>query len=243
MAVAAQAVRARALVEQARDVGDPAVAELVEMADGGGRAGLVVGGDGGGERALELDVDADRGDVGAHEPAHLGVVGVEAHEDRAVDVVVAAALEVGVRPEAVAGTLGGEHEQVVAGRAGELLDAAEHLVEERVLEVGVPLPRLEEDADDVRALGDQRAGRGARRVVELLGDPHDPLARLGAHVGVAVERPRDGADGDAAEAGELVDVGSGRRHQKRFWRAAGGTVLRSAQVCQGSDEPVGSRRP
>ena len=77
MAVAAQALGARALVEQAGDVRDAAVAELVQMAHGRGRAGLVVGDDGGGERALELEVDADRGDVGAHQPAHLGVVRVE----------------------------------------------------------------------------------------------------------------------------------------------------------------------
>ena len=173
--------------------------------------------DGGRERALELEIDADRGDVRAHQPAHLGVVVVEAHQHRAVDVVVAAALEVGVRAVAVAGALGGEHQEVVAGAAGVLLEPAEHLVEERVLEVGMPLPRLEEDADHVRALGDERARRGGGRVVELLGDPHDPLAGLLAHVGVAVERTRYGADGDAGEAGKLVDVGAGLRHQKRFW--------------------------
>ena len=73
-------------------------------------------------RPLELDVDADGGHVGAHEPAHLGVVGVEAHEHGAVDVVVAAALEVGVGAEAVAGALAGEQQQVVAGAADEVLD-------------------------------------------------------------------------------------------------------------------------
>jgi hypothetical protein len=130
--------------------------------------------------------------------------------------VVAAALEVRVRAVAVAGPLRGEDQEVVAGAAGVLLEPAEHLVEERVVDVGVPLPRLEEDADHVRALGDERARRGGGRVVELLGDPHDPLAGLLAHVGVAVQRTRYGADGDAGEAGELVDVGAGLRHQKRF---------------------------
>ena len=217
VAVAAQALGARALVEHAADVRDAAVPELVQMAHGRGGAGLVVGHDGGRERALELEVDADRGDVRAHQPARLGVLLVGAHEHRAVDVVVAAALEVGVRAVAVAGPLRGEDQEVVAGAAGVLLEPAEHLVEERVVDVGVPLPRLEEDADDVRALGDERARRGGGRVVELLGDPHDPLAGLLAHVGVAVERTRYGADGDAGEAGKLVDVRAGLRHQKRFW--------------------------
>ena len=61
-------------------------------------------------------------------------------------------------------------------------------MEERVLQVGVALAGLEEDADHVRALGDEGAGGGGRRVVELRGEPHDPLARLGVDVGVAVQR-------------------------------------------------------
>jgi hypothetical protein len=162
--------------------------ELVEMAHGRSGARLVVRDDQAGARPLDIDVDADRRHVGAHQAAHLGIVGVHAHEHRAVDVVVAAALQVRVRAVAVAGALRGEQQQIGAGSPGEALEAAEHLVEERVLHVGVPLPRLEEDADDVRALGDERACGGGRRVVELLGDPHDPLARLGADVGVAVER-------------------------------------------------------
>src|SRR4029078_9752117 len=120
------------------------------------------------------------------------------------------------RAEAVAAPLRREDEEVVAGAAGVLLEPAEHLVEERVVDVRVPLPRLEEDADHVAALGDERARRGGGRVVELLGDPHDALAGLLAHVLVAVERTRYGADGDARETGELVDVRAGLRHQKRF---------------------------
>ena len=69
------------------------------------------------------------------------------------------------------------------------------------------------------ALGDERARRGVGGVVELLGEPDDPLASLLADVGVAVERPRDGAHGDAAEAGELLDCGASGGHvQKRFRR-------------------------
>ena len=61
-------------------------------------------------------VDADAGDLRAREPAHLGVVGIEPDQRAAVDVVVARALEVGVRAVAVAGPLGGEQQQVEARR-------------------------------------------------------------------------------------------------------------------------------
>ena len=67
------------------------------------------------------------------------------------------------------------------------------------------LAGLQEDADHVRALGLQAAGRGGGRVVELTRQALDALARLGVDVRVAVERPRDGADRDPAEAGELLD--------------------------------------
>jgi hypothetical protein len=69
-----------------------------------------------------------------------------------------------------------------------VLEADEHLVEERVLQVRVALAGLQEDADHVRALGHEAAGRGGRRVVELAGEAHDPLARLRVDVGVAVQR-------------------------------------------------------
>src|SRR6201999_3180801 len=58
----------------------------------------------------------------------------------------------------------------------------------------------------------QGAGARRRRVLELLGEADDPLAGLGPHVGVAVERARDRADGDAAQAGQLADRGAFGRH-------------------------------
>ena len=54
---------------------------------------------------------------------------------------MARALEVGVRAVAVAGALGGEQQQVEATGADALLEPAEHLVEERVLEVRMALAR------------------------------------------------------------------------------------------------------
>ena len=171
------------------DGGDPAMPELVQMAHGRDRAALVVGHHDLGARALELHVDADAGHLGAREPAHLGVVGIEPDQRAAVDVVVTGALEVGVRAVAAAGRSEANSSRSKPSRADALLEPAEHLVEERVLQVRMALARLHEHADDVRALGDERAGRGGGRVVELAGEAHDALARLGTHVGVAVERP------------------------------------------------------
>src|SRR5919205_860622 len=76
----------------------------------------------------------------------------------------------------VAGVLGGEQQQVDPAGADRVLEADQHLVEERVLQVGVALAGLEEDADDVRALGDEAAGRGGRGVVELAREADDALA-------------------------------------------------------------------
>ena len=166
----------------------------------------------------ELDVDAHAGQVGAHQPADLGVVGIDVHEHDARDVVVAGALEEGVVAVAVAGPLAGEEQQVVAAGADRVLEPDQHLVEERVAErVGVALAGLEEDADQVRALGDQAAGGGGRRVVELPGEADDPLAGVRVDVRVAVQRPGDGADRHAAEACKLPDCHSVVGHRKRFW--------------------------
>ena len=196
--------------------------ELVQMPHGKGDSRLVVGDHELGRRARELDVDADAGQVGAHEPADLGVLGVDVHEHDAGDVVVARALEVGVVAVAVAGPLAGEEQQVVAAGADRVLEPDEHLVEERVAErVGVALAGLEEDADQVRALGDEAAGGRGRRVVELLGEADDPLARVRVDVRVAVQRPGDRADRHAAEAGELSDCHSLVGHPKTFLELRG----------------------
>ena len=189
------------------------------MPHGQGDSRLVVGDHELGRRADELDVDAHAGQVGADQAADLGVLGVDVHEHDAGDVVVARALEEGVVAVAVAGTLAGEEQQVVAARADGVLEPDEHLVEEGVAErIGVALAGLEEDADQMRALRDEAAGRGRRGVVELLREADDPLAGVRVDVRVAVQRPGDGADRHAAQAGQLSDCHSLISHRKRFWK-------------------------
>ena len=120
-----------------------------------------------GARAFELHVDRDAGDLRARRAGAPPRRRVEPDQRAAVDAVVAGALEVGVRAVAVARALGGEQQQVEARGADALLEPAEDLVEERVLEVRMALAGLQEHADDVRALGDQAARGGGGRVVEL----------------------------------------------------------------------------
>ena len=143
---------------------DPPVPELVQMSHGQGDPRLVVRDHELGRGADQLDVDADAGQLGAHQPADLGVLGIDVHEDHAGHVVMARALEEGVVAVSVAGALAGEQQQVVPAGADRVLDADEDLVEEGVLQVGMTLAGLEEDADDVRALGDQARAAGTRQI-------------------------------------------------------------------------------
>ena len=174
--------------------------------------------------ALEVHVDADAGDLRARQAAHLGVLGVEPDQRAAVDVVVAGALEVGVRAVPVARPLGREQQQVEALGPDALLEPAEHLMEERMLKVRMTLARLHEHADDVAALGDEAAGGRGGRVVELAGEAHDALARLGTHVGIAVQRARDGADRHAADPGQLLDCDSLVHVPKTVLETVGGSM-------------------
>ena len=97
----------------------------------------------------QVDVDADAGHLRADQPADLGVVGRHAHQHHAVDVPVPAPVQVGLVDETVTGPPGHEQQQVVAAVAGGLLQPVDHLVEERVLEVGLVAAGLEEHAGDV----------------------------------------------------------------------------------------------
>src|SRR5919109_1576650 len=148
---------------------------------------------------------------------------------------MAGALEVRVLAVSVARMLRGEEQQVVAARADRVLESDEHLVEERVLQIGVALAGLEEDADHVRALGLEAARRRGGRVVELARQPHDPLARLCPDVGVAVQRARHSADRDAARLGQPADSDAFLGHlRKRFWTVAGDSLTQGGDLSSAS---------
>jgi len=96
-----------------------------------------------------------------------------------------------------------------------VLQAHQHVLEERVADVGVRAAREQDDADQLRAAPDQGAGGGARRVVERARRCENALPRRGAYVAVAVEDPRDSGYGDAALFGYFTD-GARLDLRKRF---------------------------
>jgi len=95
-------------------------------------------------------------------------------------MVLAAAAEAGMLAEPAVGRLAGEQQQVVAALAQRVLEAHEHLVEERVLQVGVALAGLQEHADDVRAAGDERRVEPDHRPARPPLSSHDRRPRSAA---------------------------------------------------------------
>ena len=133
-----------------------------------------------------------------------------------------------MRAVAVTRLLAGEQQQVEAGGPEAVLDADEHLMEERVLKVRVVRACLEEDAHHVRTARDECARRGLRRVVELLGEAHDALAGVVPNVGIAVEGAGHGANRDSTQAGQLADCDGVLWHvPKTFSVTCGGSKART----------------
>jgi hypothetical protein len=129
---------------------------------------------------------------------------------------VARAPEVRVRTIAIRlWPLGREEQDVVSRRADSMLEADQHVLKERVADVGVLEAREQDDPDQLRAPFHKRAGGGARCVVERTSCGENPLSRCGTHVAVPVEDPGDGRDGDATELRYLVD-GARFDLRKRF---------------------------
>ena len=77
-----------------------------------------------------------------------------------------------------------------------MLQPHEHLLEERVLEIWVPVAGLEHDPDHVRPARDQGASCADGREAGLADGDQDPLARLRRDVRIPVQDTRDGGDGD-----------------------------------------------
>jgi hypothetical protein len=178
-----------------------------------------------------VEVDSDEGDVRLDELLDLGIVAVDAHEHDAVDMVVASPPEIRVSAVAVRGRLLGREEQdVIAVRADSVLHADEDVLEERVADVGMLAAREKDDADQLRAAPHERAGGGARCVVERARSRENTLLRRGAHVAVAVEDSRDSGYRDAATFGYFTD-GARFDLRKRFrWSDANASGSESQEA-------------
>ena len=115
--------------------------------------------------------------------------------------------------------LGRKEQEVVAAGADPALQADQHLLEERVADIGVLQTRVEDDADELRPLANEGARGRARRVIELTRRFEDTLPCRRADVVVPVEDARDGRNGNAAQLRDLVDRGDSRPPlRKRFRR-------------------------
>ena len=141
------------------------------MPDRQPRAAEVVGCDVARAVTGEDDVDTDQRRLRLEQLLDVGIVRiVDREDDDAVGLVVPGLPRVGVARGAVLGPLAREQEQVVALCAECVLQAHEHLEEEWVLEVGVLVAGEEDDPDQLRALLDEGARSGARRILELACD-------------------------------------------------------------------------
>ena len=159
------------------------------------RAAEVVGGDVARPFAGQGEVDRDDGRARRDQLLQLRLLGiVDCEHDHAVDTVVACAARVRMRAMPGSRLLVREQEDVVAVGPERVLQADEHLEEERVLEVGIRLAREEDHADQLRPALDQRSRRRIRGVVELPCPCEHPQAGFGAHVRVAVEHARHRRD-------------------------------------------------
>ena len=189
--VAEQAVGGGLRVRETDDRRDPPVAEVVQVPDREPRAAEVVGGDVARPLAGEGEVDRDHGRARGDQLLQLRLLRVvDCEHDDSVDAVMARASGVCVRAAPGSRLLVREEEDVVAVRPERVLQADEHLEEERMLEIGMRLAREEDHADQLRAALDQRSRRRVRGVVELPRPREHPQACLGAHVRVAVEHAR-----------------------------------------------------
>jgi hypothetical protein len=73
-----------------------------------------------------------------------------------------------------------------------VLQTDQHVLEERVADVRMVEASEQDDADQLRAAANERAGGGTRCVVERTRCGEDPLPRRGTDVAVAVEDARNG---------------------------------------------------
>ncbi len=112
------------------------------------------------------------------------------------------------------------------------LEPDEHLLEERVADVGVLHTGEEDDAEELRPLLHERPSRGARRVVELLGGREHALPGRVAHVVVAVEDAGDGRDRHSAELRDFPDVADSRLLSENVFGDDASAVIESCQALE-----------
>ena len=179
---------------------NPPVPEPVQVTDCEPRTGDVVRGDVAHALAGDVEVDCDSRDAALEQSGELRLTAVDAHQDQAVDPVVERA------PEEFLRSIGGEDEQVVAELARGVLQPRQHVLEERVADVGMVGARVQHDPQNLGAAGDERARGRTGDVLERGRLREHAFTCLVAHLRRAVENARDGRNGHAASSRYLADV-------------------------------------
>ena len=180
------------------------VVELDQVARCDARTADVVGHDISGAVAVDVQVDVHRRQAAIEHAAQVGIAAVDAHQDEPVELVVD-----GTPKEPLAL---GEEQEVVTGRAECLPQPHEHFSEERMLQIGMRVARVHDDADHLRSAANERPRCGVRNVVELADAVEDALPCLLAHRRSAVQDTGNRRNGDTAQLRHLANT----RHFDQF---------------------------
>lgn len=188
------------LLEGAGDETDVAVAEVGEVLDRLQHALAVVDEEDVLGKAGVGDVNEDHGDVAMQKLVEDGVFNAKGHHGDAVDVALnhaaEAVLEFGV-------VVGGADKKLIAAIDGGSLEALDELGEEGIGDVG------DKESEEAAFAGDERAGLGVRKVVEVA----DGLMDAGGELRVDGRDVVDGAghsgDRDAGAFCDVADVKAG----------------------------------
>jgi len=189
--------------ERAADEADVAVAEDGEMLNAFVDAGAIVDGEDAVERARGGGVDEDEGDVVGGEAIEEEVFDAEGHDGDAVDLALEHAA--GAEFHGLGLVIGRANENLVAARDGDLFELLDEFGEEGVGDFG------DDEAEQPAFAGDEGAGLGVGKVVEIGNGFPDAGGEDGVDGGDVIDGAGDGGDGNAGERSYAANVDLGGR--------------------------------
>src|SRR5690348_982923 len=149
-------------------------------------------------RQRGADVDKDERDIARFQVVEKGLFHAERDDGDAVDATLNHATDgMGKTPGVVNGGAG---EDFVVVLDGDIFKSLNNLGEERIGDFG------DDEAKDAAASGDKGARLRVREIAKLLDDFPDAPGELGSDGGNAVNRPRNGGDGNLRAPGNFVDA-------------------------------------
>jgi hypothetical protein len=169
------------------------MAERVQVGERETHAVRMIRADVGGAAAGAPDVDADERHLPRREVGDQRVVVVDADQDGRFEAMLDA--DVARR----------EQQGVIARLREPSRDRRQHLAEEDQREVAVPGVIADDNGDESRLLGCQRACDRIGAVADRSGHLANALTRLHAHVALVVQRAGDSRDRDAGAYCDILD--------------------------------------